>query len=386
MIAPTPFFADRGCHVQIYEQMRSLQKLGNKVYLCTYHIGKDIPGFDIRRIPNFPWYKKLEAGPSLHKIYLDFFLLIKSFVTACQVRPDIIHGHLHEGAAIGYVVSRTLGIPLLFDLQGSLTGELKAHNFLSQRGLSLRIFYQAEKIIDGLADIVVTQSTDMVEELRHKFGIKDVYLTLDGVNTDDFHPGIDSSSLKKELGISEDKKIVVYLGILSEYQGVDCLLNAIPKVLSRRKDVYFLIMGYPGVERYKKMAEKLGVLTNCRFLGRIDYAKAPEYLNLGNIAVGPKLGLTEADGKIYNYMACGLPIVASDTPVHREILADTALYARPADATALAEALLQMLDNTTLARELGLRGRQRVVEKFSWDNVAKRLMSYYQKLISKNTG
>ena len=380
MIAPTSFFADRGCHVQIYEQIRSLQKLGNKVCICTYHIGNNLPGIDIRRIQNFPWYKKLEAGPSLHKIYLDFFLLLKSLFVAWQIKPDIIHGHLHEGAAIGYAVSRILRVPLLFDLQGSLTGELTAHKFLSEQGIFFRLFYKAEKIIDNLADVVVTQSTDMLEELKDKFGVKDVCLTFDGVNTDDFRPMAKSAILKRKLEIPDDKKVVVYLGILSKYQGVDCFLEAMPKVLNKRKNVCFLIMGYPDIEKYKKMAETLGVLKDCRFTGRIDYKTAPEYLNLGDIAVGPKLGLTEADGKIYNYMACGLPIVASDTPVHREILDDTALYVKPADGAALAEGLLRLLNDQALAKELGTRARQRVVEKFTWDNVAERLVSCYNKI------
>ena len=50
MLAPTPFFADRGCHVRIYEEARALQALGHRVTICTYHNGRDLPGFDIRRI------------------------------------------------------------------------------------------------------------------------------------------------------------------------------------------------------------------------------------------------------------------------------------------------------------------------------------------------
>jgi len=71
MIAPTPFFADRGCHVRIYEEARILQSLGNKVIIYTYHNGRNISGIKIKRIMNIPWYKKLEAGPSYHMFYLD---------------------------------------------------------------------------------------------------------------------------------------------------------------------------------------------------------------------------------------------------------------------------------------------------------------------------
>ncbi|MGC8833187.1 MAG: glycosyltransferase family 4 protein, partial [Armatimonadota bacterium] len=71
MVAPTPFFADRGCHVRILEEARALQNIGHKVVVVTYHNGRNVPGVEVRRIPRIPWYKKLEAGPSIHKCYLD---------------------------------------------------------------------------------------------------------------------------------------------------------------------------------------------------------------------------------------------------------------------------------------------------------------------------
>ena len=54
MIAPTPFFADRGCHVKIFEEIKAFSKRGIKVVLTTYHIGRNIDGIDIRRIFRIP--------------------------------------------------------------------------------------------------------------------------------------------------------------------------------------------------------------------------------------------------------------------------------------------------------------------------------------------
>src|SRR3989344_5882793 len=104
MIVPTPFFADRGCHMRIFEEARALKKQGHEITICTYHNGRDIGGLDIRRIINIPWYKKLEAGPSYHMFYLDFLLLIKTLKIALSDKYDIIYAHLHEGALIGWVV------------------------------------------------------------------------------------------------------------------------------------------------------------------------------------------------------------------------------------------------------------------------------------------
>lgn len=381
MIAPTPFFADRGCHVQIYEQAKSLQKLGHKVTICTYHNGRDIAGIVTKRIITIPWYNKLEAGPSIHKIYLDMLLFFVSLKTAIRLRPDVIHGHLHEGVFIGYFVSKLTNTPLLFDLQGSLTGEMRAHKFMKNNGLLDKFISFLERKIDNLADVVVTQSTDMIDELKNKFKVPGdrVFLTLDGVNTEDFRPDLDFSDLLDKMGLPNDKKIVVYLGLLNEYQGVDCLIEAIPPVLRKRQDVHFLIMGYPDVEKYQKMAVRLGVIKNITFTGRIDYKEAARYLLLGDIAVSPKLSVTEANGKLYNYMACGLPTVAFDTPVNREILGDLGVYANKiGDPGSLAEAILRILDDDVFMAELSVKVRHSVVENFSWDNVARRLINYYQ--------
>lgn len=387
MIAPTPFFADRGCHVQIYEQTKFLQKLGNRVIICTYHNGRNIPGLDIRRIINIPWYNKLEAGPSLHKIYLDLLLFFISLKVALQTKPDIIHGHLHEGAFIGYFISKILRKPLLFDLQGSLTGEIKAHRFLKGDGLLYKFIRFVEKRIDNMANVVVTQSTYMIKELINEFHLlpERVFLTLDGVDTEEFRTDIDVGDLKIKLSLPSDRKIVVYLGLLNEYQGVDCLLESIPLVLKQVKKVHFLIMGYPNVEKYIKKAKALGVSENVIFTGRIDYSQAPRYILLGHVAVSPKLSSTEANGKLYNYMACGLPIVAFDTPVNREILGELGIYAlKLGDAVSLAAALERILTDDKLAQELSVKMRERAVNNFSWSSVARKLMSCYQVALTQS--
>src|SRR4030095_11361156 len=66
MVAPTPFFADRGCHVRILGEAQALIELGNEVKICTYPLGRDVPGIPTERTLPVPWYRKLSAGPSVH--------------------------------------------------------------------------------------------------------------------------------------------------------------------------------------------------------------------------------------------------------------------------------------------------------------------------------
>ena len=122
MIAPTPFFGDRGCHVRILEEVRALRRHDVEVLVATYPLGRDIPPVRTVRTVRLPWVRQLPVGFSIHKPGLDLLLLITAARAARRFRPDVIHGHLHEGAALAVVLGRMLGRPAVADLQGSLTG------------------------------------------------------------------------------------------------------------------------------------------------------------------------------------------------------------------------------------------------------------------------
>jgi glycosyltransferase involved in cell wall biosynthesis len=222
-IAPTPFFSDRGCHVRILEETKALMELGHDVTICTYHIGRDIDNIKTKRIPKIPWYNKLEAGPSYHMLYLDALLLFRSLQITIKEKPDIIHAHLHEGALIGKFCSKLRNVPLVFDVQGSLTGEMTAHGFVKSNSFLYKIIFKLETIINNMADAMITSSANMAEILKKQFQIDEckVFVIPDAVDTNIFHPNYDTRNLRKGLDIDDDKKIIVYLGILNEYQGVD---------------------------------------------------------------------------------------------------------------------------------------------------------------------
>ena len=132
MIAPTSFFLDYGCHVRILEEARALLALGQEVRIVTYYMGRDWPGLDIVRSRSTPWHADYEVGSSRHKIIFDVLLSWRALVETLRWKPDIIHGHLHEGALIGSVLGRLARIPVVFDFQGSLTAEMLDHHFITE--------------------------------------------------------------------------------------------------------------------------------------------------------------------------------------------------------------------------------------------------------------
>jgi glycosyltransferase involved in cell wall biosynthesis len=166
------------------------------------------------------------------------------------------------------------------------------------------------------------------------------------------------------------------LGLLAPYQGTDVLLYAARQVLQEMPDAYFLIMGFPGVESYAALARALGILEHTLFPGRVSYFEAPRGLALGDVAVAPKMSATEGSGKILDYMAMALPVVAFDTPVSREILGDLGVYAEYGSADSLARCLLELLRDAEGARALGRRLRERA-ESFSWSQGIAKVVDLY---------
>jgi glycosyltransferase involved in cell wall biosynthesis len=385
-IAPTPFFVDRGGHVQIYEQARALIKLGNALELCTYHIGRDMPGIPTHRIANVPWYTKTDAGPSYQKLYLMILLFFLSWRQIRRFKPDVLHGHGWDGCWIAYALYKLTGVPFVFDMQGSFTGEIVAHGYAKADSLYFKFLKWIERRTLHLGT-VVTQSEQMVKDAIRDFGVHPdrIFHTYDGVDTEDLHPGIDPGNLRQELNLPPDKKIVVFLGLLKPYQGVDSLLEAIRILVYEMgyTGAHFLIMGFPDEDKYCAKARELGIAGYATFPGKIDYQQRKRYYALGSLAVAPKLSPTEGDGKIYDYLAMGLPIVAYDRPASKEILGDLAFYAELGNASSLACALHTALTDEARAAELGRRGREMAVEKYSWLAVARRLMVAYADVIGR---
>lgn len=383
MVAPTSFFADYGCHVRILEEARTLTRLGQHVTIVTYRSGRDVPGIRIRRTLPIPWRRGYEVGSSRHKVAFDALLALRALPLALSLRPDVIHGHLHEGALIGGVLARLTGKPIVFDYQGSLSAEMVDHGFLRPEGRRRAAVRRLEARINRLADAIVTSSAPAARLLTDEFGIpaERVVSLPDCVDTESFKPGLVDSRAARELeaslGIPPGRQIVVYLGLLAPYQGTDHLLTAAAKVVAQRPSTHFLIMGFPGTDLYAARAAAAGLGDHVTFTGRVAFEAAPYHLALGSVAVAPKLSATEGSGKVLTYMAMGLPVVAFDTAVSRDYLGHHGRYAAPGDAEGLASRVLELLDDPEAARRLGAVLRRRAAESFAWDRAGRRILDVY---------
>lgn len=388
MIAPTSFFLDYGCHVRILEEARVLQKLGHRVKIVTYPLGRNLPGLDIERALPIPFRPRHEVGPARSKLVLDALLALKTLQVAFRFQPDLLHAHLHEGALIGSVMARLWRIPLVFDFQGSMTSEMVDHRFIAPNGWLFKLAYNLEARIVHLPRVILTSSRNAARVLTEEFHVppEKIVVLSDCVDAEAFAPvesaalALRVEALRARLHIPPTRRVIVYIGLLDEYRGTRVMLHAAARVLARGADAHFVIIGFPNLERYRALAHELGIAARVTFPGRVDYTDAPVWLSLGELALEPKMSATEAAGKVLNYMALGLPIVTFDLPVMREYLGEYGVYAPLGDAEAFAEQILALLDDSERARALGHALRARAIQLFSWERAGRAIEDVYREV------
>jgi glycosyltransferase involved in cell wall biosynthesis len=201
-----------------------------------------------------------------------------------------------------------------------------------------------------------------------------------GANTSLFKP-LDKKECRKELNLDHKISYVCFVGNLAPWQGLEYLVKAAPSILSRFPECRFLIVG-DGVmkDELLKLSRELGVEDMFIFTGVVAYERVPIYINASDVCTAPfifarnaKIGLSPL--KLYEYMACGKPVVASNISGVSEALEASGggLPVIPENPDALSEAVLTLLENQDLRSKLGLKGLSYVIENYSWYNVAKQV-------------
>lgn len=364
-----------------------MEKLGHNVTIATYHIGKDISDkietkIDVRRIRRLLfWYKKIEAGPDWQKVVLDLLLIRKVFNLARTQRPDIIHGHLHEGALIGWIVQKALfwrKIKLVADFHGSLAKEMESHQYLSSRW-NKKLFRLIEKFIDRLGDAAVASSPENAAEISAISG-RPVEVLLDGVNLKYYTAEKKKSELRRELELPEKSVIVTYLGALIANKGIGYLFDAFHRILEHYPNVFILLGGSPS-EEGERFLRKNQFSGRIRFIYPLDYFEVPGLLSACDIGVDPKDSDTkQASGKILQYMGAGLAIACFGRESNRGYLDGNAAYAEEVTGEKLSEAIGKLVSDDSLRIRCG-EGNRNQAKEFNWNRAGKQLEKLYEKIL-----
>lgn len=207
-----------------------------------------------------------------------------------------------------------------------------------------------------------------------------------GIDTEHFAPRSDALELRSQLGLI-DKKVIVSVGRLVHRKGQDTLIEALPAIIKNVPDVHLLFIGEgPYKEYLVKRAEQLQVSHVITFIGRIQYRELPRYICVGDIFAMPsrsRLAGLEVEGLGIVYLeasACGLAVIAGKSGGAPDAIleGETGYAVDGRSAHDVAQAAIPLLTNPELARSLGVRGRQWIIDEWRWDIWAKKFTELLQ--------
>lgn len=180
-------------------------------------------------------------------------------------------------------------------------------------------------------------------------------------------------NLRVKLGISG--LLLMYVGSLEAYQGIDLLLESFALVLKKLAQVDLVIIGgeTSDIQKYQKKARCLSIHRQVHFLGPKPVEDLGLYLSQVDILVSPRITGKNTPMKIYSYLDSGQAVLATDLPTHTQLLdSRVAMLAEPS-AEKFSKGMLRLMEDETLRRKLGTAGKKLISEKFSYDAFCEKL-------------
>jgi len=301
---------------------------------------------------NFP-YHLWKIKRIAKKLNIDVILstnILPSFAANFAHSPVVFDylDHLEESASIYY--------------PGSALGELV------KRVVSLITKYNLRT-----AHSVITVTKELSEFLQN-LGVKDITVIPNGVDTKLLRP-LSMQEAKKSLGLTG--VVLGYVGSLEHWVDLETVVSAMPQI-----DATLLVVG-PGLftdygDRIKKMAEDLGVKDRIVFTGAVEYALLSRYISAMDIGLNPlkmmKKNEYAAGGKVFNYLACGRPVLSSRMISLERLLGEEIYYYDDA------ESFIVQVKKVLAADSEEMKYRS-LAEKYDWREIA----SNYEEVLRKAT-
>ncbi len=198
--------------------------------------------------------------------------------------------------------------------------------------------------------------------------------------------GIDLSRFSGEHehipALDDGKRNLLFVGRLEKRKGAKYLLRAFVGIHARHPNTRLIVVGEGGLRKGYERAMKAAGVEDVVFAGFVPEAELPRYYASADICCSPATGHESFGIVLLEAMASGKPVVASNIDGYAQVLTHgvEGLLVRPKDPDAIAQAVEQLLNSPETRMAMGEKGRLRAQE-FSWERVAQRVLSYYERLL-----
>jgi glycosyltransferase involved in cell wall biosynthesis len=380
MIAPHPCFESRGSPINVGLMCRALTEHGYAVDLVTYPFGEhvDMPGLTYHRVRRPPFMRSVGIGFSYEKLPLDVLLCAKTLELLCRRRYVAVHA-VEEAAFFAIPLAWVFRTPAITDVDSDMHEQLAAHPKWMARLFAplARPALWATLRLSTCALTVCAALTERAQRLSPRtpvFQIEDIPLPL--------HAGddvADAARLRSELGLNGER-VVVYTGNLESYQGLELLIDALPRVAARHPKLALVVVGgdEARVRQLRRYADERGINGLLRLTGKRPQSEMSAFMRLADVLVSPRCQGQNTPLKIYTYMLSGRPIVATDLPTHTQVLDDSTAILTPATPAGMARGLVAALENRADAEQRAERARRRAEQEFNFAVFSRKVIDVYR--------
>jgi len=376
-IVPSP----KGASTHILHNIRGLVNGGYDVHLITPNDGllpteDTIEGARVTRVPQ-------DLSRNFLARAVHFGKAVHLHMAAASNYDAVHYRNVWDGLHLAQDKKR-FGHKTLFEVNGLPSIELKYHYPGIDHDLLLKIKEQ-ELATLHLSDAIICPSR-VTRDYIASLGVdrKRVTVIPNGVNPSDFS----ASPLPPREG---RVPVLLYVGTLADWQGLDVVVKALPHILARHA-VQLRIVGR-GRSRQRKMLakqiRKLGMEEHVTVQPAVPHHEIPALMAEADICVAP-LGLNDRNVtqgacpiKVLEYMAAARPLLASNMPIVRELIREDvdALLFSPSDPEDLARQALALLNDWDLSNRIAQSASRRALTKFTWRESQKKLLKVYEKLL-----
>jgi glycosyltransferase involved in cell wall biosynthesis len=384
LIAPQPFFAQRGTPINVRQMVQTLSEAGHEVHLATYPMGEavEMPNLTIHRALPIPGVRTVPIGFSWKKVALDAMLALRVWALLAGRRFDVVHA-VEESVFFALPAARLRGIPVIYDLDSWLSDQLTYGGHVKSPAVVklLRRIERAALLRSALAITVSASLSDAVRTMHP--GV--LVAQIEDSPIEEALRAPDPArvrSLRERFGIGE-RRAIVYTGNLESYQGIELLLPAFARVAAMRDDAVLVLVGGSSaqIEAVRARAAALGIADDRIVLtGQRPAEEMPEWMAMGSMLVSPRLHGSNTPLKLFSYMWSAIPIVATDLQTHTQVLdAESAVLCAPT-ADEMASAIVAVLDDPARFASMGARARARVARDYSREAFRRKLLAAYDAL------
>jgi glycosyltransferase involved in cell wall biosynthesis len=289
-----------------------------------------------------------------------------------RLRVDVIHA-VEESAFMAAGFRYFFGIPYIYDMDSSLAQQLTDR---------FPILHALKPLLNSLERVAIRGSAGVIavcrslEDIARRGDGRKRVLRLEDISllAENPEPAENIRELLALKGL-----IVMYIGNLEHYQGIDLLLESVQLAAAEFTAVELVVVGGSAdhIDHYRRKAGDLGIGKRTHFLGPRPIEHLNSLLSQADILVSPRISGGNTPMKIYSYLASGKPLLATRLYTHTQVLNDDVAELVEPEPAAMSRGMIRLLQSSDYAEALGRRGQEMANTEYSYPQYEAKLVQFY---------